>query len=99
MCLVLLCRCRKGSDAEDLVYADEANLRCPQVVIKFYESKLAWRTPSETETSADEKQWTPVTGSMHQFAIDRRMHMNLHIQYYCKVYEMNKICECVICNS
>ena len=54
--LVLLCRCRKGSDAEDPVYADEANLRCPQVVIKFYESKLTWRTPSETETSADEKQ-------------------------------------------
>ena len=51
-----VCYCRKGSDVEDLVYADEANLRCPQVVIKFYESKLTWRTPSETETSADEKQ-------------------------------------------
>jgi hypothetical protein len=35
-----------------LVYATEANKLIPQMVIKFYESKLAWEDPSET-TNAD----------------------------------------------
>ena len=30
----------KGCDVIDRVHAEEANFRCPQVVIKFYESKL-----------------------------------------------------------
>lgn len=33
---------RKGCESADLVYASEANLRSPQMVIKFYESKLTW---------------------------------------------------------
>lgn len=36
------CHCRKGCESADLVYASEANLRSPQTVIKFYESKLTW---------------------------------------------------------
>jgi len=32
----------KGLEESDLISAEEANLMCPQVVIKFYESKLSW---------------------------------------------------------
>ncbi len=33
---------RKGIDDPELVYASEANTSIPQMVIKFYESKLTW---------------------------------------------------------
>lgn len=47
-----LIRCdvsRKGSDAVDLVSAKEANKKCPNLVIQFYEERLTWHTSSHDE--------------------------------------------------
>ena len=32
----------KGTDAVDMVSAKEANVNCPQIVIRFYEDRLTW---------------------------------------------------------
>ena len=32
----------KGGPQTDIVLAKEANVKCPQVVIKFYEKRLCW---------------------------------------------------------
>lgn len=36
----------KNNSKAEMVKAKDANIQCPQVVIKFYESRIRWDTDS-----------------------------------------------------
>ncbi|CAN8004323.1 unnamed protein product [Ixodes hexagonus] len=46
----------KDSDEADLVPSREANVKCPQVVIKFYEERLTWHTGSTATGAAGDQE-------------------------------------------
>lgn len=40
-------------DGAEMVPAQVANLKCPQIVIKFYEKRLVWHSDPEDDDNAD----------------------------------------------
>lgn len=53
--LILASLFRKDTDEADLVLAKEANVKCPQIVIAFYEERLTWHAyPEDAENKERE---------------------------------------------
>ena len=52
--LMFLIKWKGLGETEDLVPAREANVKCPQTVIQFYEERFAWQTSSEDYDADDD---------------------------------------------
>lgn len=58
---IFTCRsplCRKDSEEADLVLAKEANHKCPQIVIAFYEERLTWHEEGDKKEKDAVSAWT-----------------------------------------